>query len=147
MYQSLYRKYRPRNFEEVVGQEIVVKTLIHTIEKKQLTHAYLFTGPRGTGKTSIAKILAKTVNCENSLNAIPCEQCVNCTQYNNKQNSDIIEKINRINNYPRKSLNWSTPYKKMEKKLGTKIMNKLGFYEIPIEELKRSVYSFSFQQS
>jgi len=91
MYQSLYRKYRPRNFNEVVGQDVVVKTLIHTIEKNQLTHAYLFTGPRGTGKTSIAKILAKTVNCETPLNAIPCDECVNCTQYNNKQNNDIIE--------------------------------------------------------
>lgn len=91
MYQSLYRKYRPRNFSEVVGQDVVVKTLIHTIEKNQLTHAYLFTGPRGTGKTSIAKILAKTVNCENPLNAIPCDECVNCTQFNNKQNNDVLE--------------------------------------------------------
>lgn len=57
------------------------------------------------------------------------------TDFSKYKNSDIIEKINRINNYPRKSLNWSTPYKEMEKKLGTKIMNKLGFYEIPIEEL------------
>ena len=91
MYQSLYRKYRPKNFTEVVGQDVIVKTLIHTIEKNQLTHAYLFTGPRGTGKTSIAKILAKTVNCENPLNTMPCDKCVNCTQFNNKQNSDIIE--------------------------------------------------------
>ena len=91
MYKALYRKYRPKNFNEVVGQDIVIKTLIHTIKNSKLAHAYLFTGPRGTGKTSIAKILAKTINCENAENAIPCENCVNCTQFNNKQNSDIIE--------------------------------------------------------
>lgn len=91
MYQSLYRKYRPVNFSEVVGQEVIVKTLKHAIENNHINHAYLFTGPRGTGKTSIAKIFAKTINCENPLNAIPCEKCVNCTQINNKQTIDIIE--------------------------------------------------------
>ena len=91
MHQSLYRKYRPSNFDEIAGQKIIVQTLKNAIKNDNLSHAYLFTGPRGTGKTSIAKILAKIVNCENLDNFNPCNKCVNCTQYNNKQAMDIIE--------------------------------------------------------
>lgn len=91
MYQALYRKYRPSNFDEVVGQKIVVNTLINAIENNKISHAYIFSGPRGTGKTSIAKIFAKTINCEHPKNHIPCNECSNCIDYNNKKTVDIIE--------------------------------------------------------
>ena len=91
MYQALYRKYRPKTFEDVVGQKVIIKTLTNSVLNNKTTHAYLFTGPRGTGKTSIAKILAKVVNCESLNNITPCDNCVSCTQSNDKQNTDIIE--------------------------------------------------------
>ena len=91
MYQALYRKYRPKTFEDVVGQKVIIKTLSNSVLNNKITHAYLFTGPRGTGKTSIAKILAKVVNCESLDGITPCNNCVSCTQNNNKQNPDIIE--------------------------------------------------------
>ena len=91
MYQALYRKYRPSNFQEVVGQKIVIETLKNAIRNNKISHAYLFTGPRGTGKTSIAKILAKTVNCQFTTDGIPCGKCVVCTQIDEKRFTDIIE--------------------------------------------------------
>ncbi len=91
MYQALYRKYRPKNFDEMIGQEVIVKTLKNAIEKNKISHAYLFTGPRGTGKTSAAKIFAKTINCKQLINNAPCETCDCCNQFNNQQNIDIIE--------------------------------------------------------
>ena len=91
MYQALYRKYRPKNFNEMIGQDIIVKTLKNAIEKNKISHAYLFTGPRGTGKTSAAKIFAKSVNCTQIVDGMPCEKCECCQQFNNQQNIDIIE--------------------------------------------------------
>ena len=91
MYQALYRKYRPRKFSEVVGQKAIIKTLSNSILNNKVSHAYLFTGPRGTGKTSTAKIFAQTVNCLNLNGVIPCDTCESCTQIINKQNTDIIE--------------------------------------------------------
>jgi len=91
MYQALYRKYRPSNFNDVIGQEIIIRTLQNAVVNNKISHAYLFAGPRGTGKTSIAKIMAKTVNCLDQKNGIPCCKCVNCTQIENKQSTDVIE--------------------------------------------------------
>lgn len=90
-YLALYRKYRPVNFDEVVGQGFVVKTLENSIVNNKISHAYLFSGPRGTGKTSIAKLVAKIVNCENINEYTPCEECSSCLAFNNKNNPDIFE--------------------------------------------------------
>ena len=89
-YQALYRKYRPSNFDEVVGQTHIIQTLKNAIVKNRIAHAYLFCGPRGTGKTSIAKIFAKTLNCTNSQDA-PCGICENCKMAANGSHPDIIE--------------------------------------------------------
>ena len=89
-YQALYRKYRPSNFDEVVGQTHIIQTLKNAIVQNRIAHAYLFCGPRGTGKTSIAKIFAKTLNCTNSLDA-PCGICENCKMAANGSHPDIIE--------------------------------------------------------
>ena len=91
MYQALYRKYRPKNLEDVVGQEIIVKILSNSIKNNKISHAYLFSGPRGTGKTSIAKLMAKIVNCSNLNGIDPCDKCESCLQFNSKNNTDIIE--------------------------------------------------------
>lgn len=88
-YLALYRKYRPSNLDDVVGQEEIKKILSTSIVNGTITHAYLFSGPRGTGKTTMAKILAKMVNCLNPVNGNPCNECNNCKNLFNS--SDIIE--------------------------------------------------------
>lgn len=89
-YQALYRKYRPSNFDEVVGQQPIIQTLKNAIVQNRIAHAYLFCGPRGTGKTSIAKIFAKMLNCEDESNK-PCGKCTNCKMVQNGSHPDIIE--------------------------------------------------------
>ena len=91
-YKALYRSYRPQNFEELAGQQHIVKTLKNAVKQNKIAHAYLFCGPRGTGKTTVAKILAKAINCtcENKEN-IPCDECENCISIMNGTHPDIVE--------------------------------------------------------
>lgn len=90
MYLALYRKYRPKTFEEVIGQDHVVKTLVNQIKNDKISHAYLFTGSRGTGKTSTAKIFARAINCQNSNNGSPCLNCEVCKGLETA-NIDVLE--------------------------------------------------------
>ena len=91
MYQALYRKYRPQTFDDVVGQGAVTQTLKTQLNKDQLSHAYLFTGSRGTGKTSCAKILAKAVNCLNPVDGNPCNCCEACKAIDSGSCMDVLE--------------------------------------------------------
>ena len=91
MYQVLYRKYRPKVFADVYGQEHVTSTLKNEIKENRIAHAYLFTGSRGTGKTTCAKILAKAVNCENSVDGEPCNECEVCKGLDSGTIYDVVE--------------------------------------------------------
>ena len=88
---ALYRKYRPTTFEEVVGQEHITKALAHQIASGKLAHAYLFTGSRGIGKTSVARILAKAVNCLDNQNGSPCGKCASCLRLEKEADINVIE--------------------------------------------------------
>ncbi len=89
-YKALYRTYRPKCFEDVAGQQHIVKTLQNAVKQNKIAHAYLFCGPRGTGKTSIAKIFAKAINCEDETNK-PCLKCSNCLAVQDGSHPDIVE--------------------------------------------------------
>ena len=91
MYQALYRKYRPQNFNDVVGQESIVKVLKNSVAQHKFGHAYMFFGSRGTGKTSLSKIFAKAVNCLDPNNGNPCGKCKNCLISSEKECVDILE--------------------------------------------------------
>ncbi|MBU4141582.1 DNA polymerase III subunit gamma/tau [Patescibacteria group bacterium] len=87
----LYRKYRPKNFSEIIGQEKIVKILTSAVSSGRVAHAYLFTGPRGTGKTTIARILAKVINCTGRKGGEPCNECANCIALNTGRTFDVVE--------------------------------------------------------
>lgn len=91
MYQALYRKWRPKTFEDVVGQAHITETLKRQVAEGRLSHAYLFTGTRGTGKTTCAKILAKAVNCEHPVNGNPCNACASCLGIESGGFLDVLE--------------------------------------------------------
>ena len=90
-YKALYRSYRPTTFKEVVGQKHVIQTLKNAIIDKRTSHAYVFSGLRGIGKTTIARILAKAVNCINPIDGEPCNECENCKAINENLTTDIVE--------------------------------------------------------
>ena len=90
-YTALYRKYRPAGFDKLIGQEHIVRTLVNQIESGRVGHAYLFTGSRGTGKTSAAKIFARAVNCEKNIKGSPCYKCPTCIALSEQNNLDILE--------------------------------------------------------
>ncbi len=97
-YQVLARKWRPQQFDNVVGQEHVTTTLKNAIEQNRLAHAYLFVGPRGIGKTSTARIFAKALNCVKGPTITPCDECDNCKEITEGRSLDVLEIDGASNN-------------------------------------------------
>ena len=91
MHLTLYRKYRPQTFEEIIGQDHISKTLYNQVKSGKISHAYLFSGSRGTGKTSTARIFARAINCENVDGVMPCQTCATCKALLEPTNLDIVE--------------------------------------------------------
>lgn len=98
MYKALYRKYRPKTFDEICGQEAVVTSLKNQVKNNEISHAYIFQGTRGTGKTSAAKILSRAVNCLHPINGNPCNECENCKSILNESSLDVVEMDAASNN-------------------------------------------------
>ncbi|MDO8644842.1 MAG: AAA family ATPase, partial [bacterium] len=90
-YLALARKYRPQTFEDVVGQEVVTQTIKNALSLKKLHHAYLFSGPRGIGKTTLARLFAKALNCQNGPTATPCNRCSSCLEITEGRSLDVLE--------------------------------------------------------
>ena len=97
-HKALYRKWRPRDFDDVCGQDSITDILKYEVEHDKLSHAYLFCGSRGTGKTSCAKILAKAVNCESPVNGSPCGKCPSCLSIESGAATDVLEMDAASNN-------------------------------------------------
>ena len=98
MYQALYRKWRPATFDDVCGQEHITEILKYETAENRISHAYLFCGPRGTGKTSCAKILAKAINCLSPINGNPCGECAACRAIESESATDVLEMDAASNN-------------------------------------------------
>src|SRR5258706_364752 len=90
-YQVIARKYRPQTFEEVVGQRPIVTTLKNAVEQRRVHHAYLFSGPRGVGKTTVARLLAKSLNCAQGPTPVPCNACASCAEIAQSRSMDVLE--------------------------------------------------------
>ena len=97
-YKVLSRKWRPKNYSQIVGQDPIVQTLINSIKLQRISHSYLFTGPRGVGKTTAARVLAKSLNCQDADNIEPCNQCTNCNEITNDRSLDVTELDGASNN-------------------------------------------------
>lgn len=98
MYRALYRKYRPEKFEDLLGQDNITRALKNQIKKNEISHAYVFSGTRGTGKTSAAKIFSKAVNCLNPIDGEPCNECENCKAISSDRSLDVVEMDAASNN-------------------------------------------------
>ena len=97
-YLAIYRKYRPDNFDKLIGQQHIVRTLTNQIKNDKVSHAYLFTGTRGTGKTSAARIFARAINCLHPIDGNPCNECEVCRELLKPTNMDIVEIDGASNN-------------------------------------------------